>query len=76
MSEVRVKAGCPFKLVDVFMDDVLTEGIEIEIVLVITERLFNLFPGSEETKIDERRDAHACNSRPSELIDELERKEE
>jgi len=76
MGEVSVEAGCPFELVNVSVDNFLAEKIEIEIILVITERLFDLLPSSKETKVYEGCYAHARNSRPSKLIDKLERKEE
>ena len=43
--------------------------------VLLTERLFDLFSSGQETQVDERGDANTGNSRPSELSDELERKE-
>lgn len=55
-------------------DDILTEMIQIEIILIIPKGIFDLFTGDYESEEDETSDHGSWDSDPSERLDDLERK--
>ena len=61
---------------DIRMNNLLAEHIEVKIVLVVTEGLFNFFTSSNETEVDDGGDGDTRNAEVAEVFDELEGEEE
>jgi len=76
MRDVGIQAGRPFETINIFVDDFLTEEIEVKVILIVTKRLFYLFSGCNKAKINKSSDCDTRYCGPSKLVDKLERQEE